>query len=397
MARALDQLGLELRGESGSLAGRLARRIAVSAFTEFSVRQNTGERQYHTTPVIPGDLVRSPFQALADGIRPDWGPNSRANSIQVDVLLRESADGAAQKTACSVSQIERDRFELAFEDCSAIVVSPPEGAMADRFESLFEYFRGIHQSVHLNEWIEGPITATGLDHTLGAALLRIMDESRPGEVWLGFPGRAIHHYGLEAANPSSFHVGLEVRKDSVRITYTDGSRRTYPVAEEGDAPSGTHAEDSTLPGAVAGSSASRSPRTRTIPDVFVCYASDDHEAAETIKAHVESLGLHVWLDTEALKGGDDWDTVIQRTIDSVRVVIVLQSSALLRKQEGYVNREIHLALRRQETFRDGTFVIPVVVDDASNVLPALKEIQYVKFFESDGPERLTAALGPLFA
>jgi hypothetical protein len=70
------------------------------------------------------------------------------------------------------------------------------------------------------------------------------------------------------------------------------------------------------------------------------------------------------LDKENLRGGDEWDRKIRDTIKQIDYFVVLQSQALVNKTIGYVNREINIALDRQEEFQRGTtrFVIPVKIE-----------------------------------
>ena len=89
------------------------------------------------------------------------------------------------------------------------------------------------------------------------------------------------------------------------------------------------------------------------PVVFLCHASEDKAKVEQIAGELRRNGLRTWLDRENLRGGDRWDSLIQRTLhDSVDYVVVAQSQHLTRKaeQRSYVNREIKIALEVQEEY-----------------------------------------------
>jgi hypothetical protein len=98
--------------------------------------------------------------------------------------------------------------------------------------------------------------------------------------------------------------------------------------------------------------------------VFICHANEDKEKASIIYKKLEAEGCRAWLDKENLRGGDDWDKHIQKTIKNIDYFLVLQSRALEDKLEGYVNKEIHFALDRQRYFKAGIrFIIPLKIEE----------------------------------
>jgi hypothetical protein len=106
------------------------------------------------------------------------------------------------------------------------------------------------------------------------------------------------------------------------------------------------------------------------PKIFICHASEDKDTARNIHETLERSGFDPWLDKEALRGGDEWDGLIESTIKDVDYVMVLNSQSLTAKTRGasYVNKEIKLALRAAE-WRLGKFIIPVCIDTAPLVEP----------------------------
>jgi hypothetical protein len=54
--------------------------------------------------------------------------------------------------------------------------------------------------------------------------------------------------------------------------------------------------------------------TTSTQAVFLSYASQDAEAARRICDALQVLGLEVWFDQSALRGGDAWDASIRRQI-----------------------------------------------------------------------------------
>lgn len=111
------------------------------------------------------------------------------------------------------------------------------------------------------------------------------------------------------------------------------------------------------------------------PEVFICHASEDKDYAKFLYNKLKESGIKPWLDRENLRGSDNWDKEINKTIKQVDYFVVLQSKALVKKQIGYVNREINEAIDRKKEFRAGiTFIIPVKIDDCK-YLEELKDIQ----------------------
>jgi hypothetical protein len=72
-----------------------------------------------------------------------------------------------------------------------------------------------------------------------------------------------------------------------------------------------------------------------------------------------------WIDTEALRVGDNWDQIIRDQLEETNYVIILYIPALSRKTDGYVNKEIALARDRALSVR-GTFMIPLRTIDFAN-------------------------------
>jgi hypothetical protein len=108
------------------------------------------------------------------------------------------------------------------------------------------------------------------------------------------------------------------------------------------------------------------PRSMDVktPEVFICHASEDKAYAAQLYTKLEEAGIKPWLDKKNLRGGDDWNTRIEKTIKAVDYFVVLQSNSLEEKKIGYVNREINAALDHQKDFRKGTrFIIPVKIED----------------------------------
>jgi len=104
------------------------------------------------------------------------------------------------------------------------------------------------------------------------------------------------------------------------------------------------------------------------PVVFICHANEDKDKAEDLYGKLKDAGLRPWLDKENLRGGDQWDKVIEKTIkEEIDYFIVLQTEALSKKLYGYVNKEITIALNQQDYYRRLQFIIPVKAEECEQL------------------------------
>jgi hypothetical protein len=130
------------------------------------------------------------------------------------------------------------------------------------------------------------------------------------------------------------------------------------------------------------------------PTVFVCHAHEDAAFAARVSEGLQANRINVWLDKEALGGGDAWNDVIEDRIrHDVNYCVVLQSVHLLHKTQGYVNKEINLALDRQLEYRKPrVFLIPAIIDAAQNALRELENLQSVDLTGADGVDQLVRVI-----
>ena len=130
------------------------------------------------------------------------------------------------------------------------------------------------------------------------------------------------------------------------------------------------------------------------PVVFICHASEDAETARQVADGLRAAGIGAWLDKDNLRGGVDWDDMIEHTLkEEVQYVAVLQSKAMLHKDVGYVNKEINIALDLQSYHRvPRVFLIPAIIDDPANSLAMLKGLQSVNLVPPAGVIELVKAI-----
>ena len=127
--------------------------------------------------------------------------------------------------------------------------------------------------------------------------------------------------------------------------------------------------------------------------VFLCHASQDKPAVRKFYSKLSSVNwVDVWLDEEKLLPGQDWSLEIEKAVETTDVVIVFISTNSVNK-EGYVQKELRLALDIADEKPEGTiFVVPVRLDDNSSAPRRLQSLQWVDLFDNDGYQKLLKAL-----
>jgi hypothetical protein len=117
-----------------------------------------------------------------------------------------------------------------------------------------------------------------------------------------------------------------------------------------------------------------------MPKVFLCYAREDASTARRLFLALSKRGADVWIDSEQLTGGENWEDEIENAIRSSDHVVVLLSKHSLKKR-GFVQRELKLALDARDWFPDEQrYLIPVRLDDTPITSPRLKKIQWIEAF-----------------
>jgi tetratricopeptide (TPR) repeat protein len=93
--------------------------------------------------------------------------------------------------------------------------------------------------------------------------------------------------------------------------------------------------------------------------IFISYASEDRVQAQAISAHLRSVGLDPWRDSEQLTPGDDWEREILQALTESDAAIVCFSPTSLAKR-GYVQKEWRLILETADRIPlDQNFIVPV--------------------------------------
>jgi TolB-like protein len=98
--------------------------------------------------------------------------------------------------------------------------------------------------------------------------------------------------------------------------------------------------------------------------VFLSYASQDTDAAQTLCNALRAAGIEVWFDQSELRGGDAWDQKIRREIRDCALFIPIISTNTQARTEGYFRLEWRLADQRTHLMgKSRAFLVPVCIDD----------------------------------
>ncbi|MGO9717435.1 MAG: TIR domain-containing protein [Steroidobacteraceae bacterium] len=117
--------------------------------------------------------------------------------------------------------------------------------------------------------------------------------------------------------------------------------------------------------------------------VFLSYASQDTEAAQTLCNTLRAAGIEVWFDQSELRGGDAWDTLIRRQIKGCYLFVPIISANTQSREEGYFRREWKIAVdRTNDMAEDRAFLLPIVIDGTSDsearVPEKFREVQWTR-------------------
>jgi TolB-like protein/Flp pilus assembly protein TadD len=137
--------------------------------------------------------------------------------------------------------------------------------------------------------------------------------------------------------------------------------------------------------------------------VFLSYASQDAQAAQTICEALRAAGIEVWFDQSELRGGDAWDHSIRRQIRNCALFIPVISKNTHDRDEGYFRLEWKLAVDRSDLMSaNRAFLLPVVIDetrdDDEQVPDRFRDVQWTWLPQGETPpdfvERVERLLAP---
>ena len=127
--------------------------------------------------------------------------------------------------------------------------------------------------------------------------------------------------------------------------------------------------------------------------VFLIHAHQDKETVFKIYQRLFKDGFDVWLDSEKLEPGQNWQREIRKAILKSDAVLVCLSQNF-NEQHGYRHEELKLALEKAKLLDDRVFIIPVRIEDC-DMPECLKHLHRVDLFEPLGYKKMIGALQQL--
>lgn len=128
-----------------------------------------------------------------------------------------------------------------------------------------------------------------------------------------------------------------------------------------------------------------------VANTFISYCRADKLEVKKLYHQLNNDGFSVWFDEEKLLPGQDWSLEIENNLRRATTVILCLSSNSVTR-EGYVQKELKLALNVAQEKPEGTiYIIPVRLDSC-DVPKSLQKYHWVDLFESNGYERIKQAL-----
>lgn len=124
--------------------------------------------------------------------------------------------------------------------------------------------------------------------------------------------------------------------------------------------------------------------------VFFTYAHYDKKMVFKLYQRMVKDGINVWLDSEKLEPGQNWQREIRKAILKSDVVLVCLSNKF-NEQQGYRHEELKLALEKAKLLDDRVFVIPVRLEKCDSP-ECLRHLHRVDLFEEGGYQKLLHAL-----
>jgi TIR domain-containing protein len=133
------------------------------------------------------------------------------------------------------------------------------------------------------------------------------------------------------------------------------------------------------------------PKSKRTPNTFLCYAHSDRITVHHLYTRLLENGIKVWLDSENLQPGQDWQYEIRRVILKCDVVLVCLSREF-NKQHGYRYEELKIALEKAKLLEEERiFVIPIRLEKCA-MPDSLAHLHRVDLFATGGYEKLLSTL-----
>jgi TIR domain/Protein of unknown function (DUF3298) len=129
-----------------------------------------------------------------------------------------------------------------------------------------------------------------------------------------------------------------------------------------------------------------------VSSIFLSYASPDRHRVTPFYEDLISKGFNVWMDSQNLKPGQNWQFEIELALTKAAFVVIFISQNSYDRR-GFCQREIKLALEKMsEKLIDDIYIIPVLLDDEIHLPPELKNIQSIRASDPNCKQGIASAL-----
>lgn len=109
--------------------------------------------------------------------------------------------------------------------------------------------------------------------------------------------------------------------------------------------------------------------------IFFCYAHEDEELLNNLKAHLKPLQweglIDIWYDRD-ISAGSEWEQEIHKHLNAAQIILLLVSSDFMNSDYCY-GVEMQQALERHE--RGEALVVPVILRSGYWQIPPLRKLQ----------------------
>ena len=122
--------------------------------------------------------------------------------------------------------------------------------------------------------------------------------------------------------------------------------------------------------------------------IFISYANENADMASIIASTFDSQKYNVWFDKESLKVGDQYDIIIQNTINDCDAFIpVLSHTTETRK--GYYRKEWGWGVNAAKEWSPEKFIFPVKVEEIDINSPAYNDLRdmHIISFDPSAPAK----------
>jgi len=121
--------------------------------------------------------------------------------------------------------------------------------------------------------------------------------------------------------------------------------------------------------------------------VFLSYSRDDMRLVEKVRGELADANVAIWIDREAIRGGDYWRRTIVEAIEKSDIFIIFLSQSSI--QSDNCRRELELASEKNKS------ILPVVLDTIK--VPASFEYPLAGLHQIDLSKNFSSGLRDLLA